>query len=112
MKIIYVAGAYRADSENGVFENIVAARAVAQKLWHKGWAVICPHMNTAFMGSNKHDTIFLDGDLEILSRCDAILMLPGWHESIGANMEYDLARLRNLIVYYDIAEVPDEMVSR
>ena len=101
MRVIYVAGRYRADSENGVFENIIHARQAAQRLWHEGWAVICPHMNTAFMGATKPDLIFLDGDLEILSRCDAIYMLRGWQQSKGAQEEHQLAlREGKEIIYW------------
>ena len=101
MKIIYVAGAYRADSENGVFENIIHARREAQKLWHKGWAVICPHMNTAFMGELSPDLIFLEGDLVILKRCDAIYMLSNWDSSAGAQAELRQARRDGLEIYFE-----------
>jgi len=101
MKVIYVAGPYRADSENGVFENIIHARREAQKLWHKGWAVICPHTNTMFMGETKPDLIFLAGDLEILKRCDAIYMLRGWGASEGAKCELNQARSDGLMIYYE-----------
>ena len=101
MRVIYVAGAYRADSENGVFENIMCARRAAQKLWHKGWAVICPHTNTMFMGEDKPDLIFLDGDLEILRRCDAIYMLSNWRESVGAMQERKAAEEWGLEIYFE-----------
>ena len=101
MKVIYVAGAYRADSENGVFENIMHARREAQKLWHLGWAVICPHTNTMFMGETKPDLIFLAGDLEMLKRCDAIYMLSGWDTSEGAISEFDQAARDGLEIYYE-----------
>ena len=74
MNVIYVAGPYRSDSENGVFENIMRARAKAHELWLEGWVVICPHMNTAFM-TGDNPQMYLDGSLEILNRCDAIYML-------------------------------------
>ena len=101
LKVIYVAGQYRADSENGVFENIVKARTAALKLWNQGWAVICPHTNTMFMGSRLGgDEKFIEGDLEILARCDAIYMLKGWEDSHGANMEKTLAQeLGKEIIY-------------
>jgi len=98
VKVIYVAGKYRADSESGVFENIIHSRAVAQRLWHEGWAVICPHMNSAFMGLNL---IFLDGDLEILKRCDAIYMLKDWEQSVGATKELEIAKKCGLKVYFE-----------
>ena len=50
MKVIYVAGKYTGKSEWETFLNIQHARVVAHDLWYKGWAVICPHSNTAFFG--------------------------------------------------------------
>lgn len=99
MKIIYVAGSYRHKSMNQIWENIVHARQEARKLWLAGWAVICPHMNTAFMDTMPNtDQIFLDGDIEILRRCDAIYMLKGWEKSEGAIKEYKYANTLGLEV--------------
>ena len=37
------------------------------------------------------DDKFIDGDLEILSRCDAVYFLSNYKESEGAMKEYALA---------------------
>ena len=92
MKLIYVAGKYRAKTENEIFENIIAARKIARRLWEEGWAVICPHANTMFMGGIADDSAFLEGDLEMIRRCDAIYMMNNWWESVGATKELALAR--------------------
>lgn len=102
MKVIYISGAYRADNESDVFENIMRARAVAQGLWRAGWAVICPHTNTIFMGSMLSDSSFLEGDLELLKRCDAIYMLEDWEYSKGATIELAKARELGLDIYYQV----------
>ncbi len=92
MKVIFVSGRYSADSDNNLFENIYHARTEARKLWMKGWAVICPHSANAFMSGTENDLVFLEGNLEILRRCDAIYMLNGSAESIGAIEELKLAK--------------------
>ncbi len=92
MKVAYVSGPYRSqDGPNGILANIVAARAVAIELWRMGYAVICPHTNTALMDGAADDSVWLAGDLEILKRCDLIVMVPGWEESKGAISEYKYA---------------------
>ena len=101
MKVIYIAGPYRSDCDNGVFENIIHARGAAQRLWHEGWAVVCPAMNSAFMSEGNDDSIFLQGDLEILARCDAVYLLSGWAESRGAQAELELAQSLDLEVIYE-----------
>lgn len=101
MKVIYVSGRYRGKSETEVFENIVKARGVAVKLWRDGWAVICPHTNSLFMGTRLGDKAFIEGDLEIVKRCDAIYMLRGWEQSRGAKRELEIAIETGLKVYYE-----------
>ena len=101
MRVIYVSGKYRGKSENEVFENIMRARSAAVKLWDEGWSVICPHTNTMFMGSKLGDKAFMEGDLEILARCDAIYMLKGWEESEGARQELALAESLELEIQYE-----------
>lgn len=101
MRVVYIAGPYRSDCENGVFENIIKAREVAVKLWEKGYAVICPHTNSFFMGSRLGDDKFLKGDLEILERCDIIYMLSNWQESKGARLEFEKAKELGIEILFE-----------
>lgn len=95
--IVYTAGPYRGD----VLGNILQARKVAIELWEKGYTVICPHMNTAFFDfdCSVDNSVYLAGDLEILERCDAIVMLPNWEQSDGARAELDFAQRMNIPDY-------------
>lgn len=108
MKVICVSGKYRDTSINGIYENIHHAHRVARELWLKGWAVICFHTNSAWMDDlGKTDKLFLDGDLEILKRCDAIMMLTNWDQSVGAIGEWQLAADRDLEIYYEGEGIPE-----
>lgn len=104
MKLAYVAGPYRSEyGPNGIYENIHKARSVAVHLWHMGFAVICPHTNTAFMdGDMAHSDAakWLEGDLEILRRCDLVVAMPLWVTSHGAVGEVEEARRLGIPVYY------------
>jgi len=101
MRVIYIAGAYRNRTEWGLIENIRHAERVAIKLWQRGYAVICPHLNTAHFGGLCTDDTWLKGDLEILSRCDAIYVLDNWKQSRGAQEELKLAIKLRLEIYYE-----------
>lgn len=98
--VIYIIGKYRASTEYGLKENIQEAEEAAIRLWRDGWVVICPHKNTAFFGGTCPDETFLEGDLVILARCDAVYLLPNWIRSEGAKVELELAQELGLEIIY------------
>lgn len=106
-KIIYVAGPYKGDVE----ANIAKAEAASVELWRRGWVVICPHKNTA--GFEKYEDaslppeVWIQGDLVILSRCDAIFMLKDWQQSAGAKEERRFAIAREIPVLYEGDRLPN-----
>ena len=101
VKVIYVAGPYRAKTEWGLEENLRHAEDAALRLWQEGWCVLCPHKNTAHFGGVCSDDVWIAGTLELLSRCDAIYMLDDWEKSTGAKGELELAKRLGLDVYYE-----------
>lgn len=116
-KVIYVAGPYRAPTEWGVHENIRRAEEVAISLWKMGYVVICPHKNTAHWGGILPDEVWLEGDLEILSRCDAVLAMKNFDRSVGAMKEIAFAAKSKIPIFYEgevkkletfLKESPDE----
>jgi len=100
-KIAYIAMPYRSDTEWGLTQNIRAAERLALKYWLLGYAVICPHKNTAYFGGAAPDEVWLKGDLAMLARCDVIVMGPGWLQSSGATAEYNRAREWGIEVIFD-----------
>lgn len=87
--IIYVSGKYGGD----IATNIKAAEAVTVQLMRNGFDVFCPHKNTA--GFEQYTDLtydrFIEMDLNILERCDAIYMMQGWEDSNGAKIEKEYA---------------------
>lgn len=106
MKLVYVAGPYRARTTFGIQANIRAAAEVALKYWKQGYAVICPHANTAYFDGEADDEVWLNGDLEMLSRCDLVVMLPTWRRSAGAIAEHERAKELGIAVVYEDDDAP------
>ena len=74
--IAYLARLYRASHPRRNLAEYHQARKAGITLWTLGYTVICPHLNTAHFDGVVPDQRFLDGDLEILRRCDLMVMLP------------------------------------
>jgi hypothetical protein len=104
MKVVYIAGPYRAGSEYQVLLNIRRAEELALRVWRSGAACICPHKNTAFFGGAAEDDVWLKGDLEIIRRCDALVCTEGWRNSRGAVGEVELARALGIPVFESFQE--------
>jgi hypothetical protein len=111
MKLIYIIGPFRAENSWLVEQNIRRAEEVALQLWQKGFAVICPHTNTRFFDGAAHDKNFLNGDLEILKRCDAALCIQGWMNSIGSCREKDFCFTNRIALYYSVNDLTYDLTD-
>lgn len=92
-KLLYVAGPMRDPrGEYWIGENIRAAREVFLELVRMGYAAVCPHTQSAWCsGALSDDRVWLDVDREIISRCDGVVFLPGWPQSVGSVCEHEHA---------------------
>lgn len=99
MRVVYIAGPFRAPSHWGIVGNVRKAEELAHKVWSMGAAAVCPHLNTANFQGSLPDSVWLEGDLEIMRRCDAVLLVPGWLGSEGTKAEVALARKLGMPVF-------------
>lgn len=112
--IIYLATPIRPKNGKTVDENVRIAKALALELWKKGYTVICPAANSDLPISLAEKELeaerWLNGDIEILQRCDAMVVAPGWQKSDGVRGELVCARMYGIPVtfYPDLPFVDKE----
>lgn len=101
MKIAFVIGPYRSkQGAYGIKENIQRAEEVSLCLWKLGYAVICPHKNTALLDGVLPDEVWLKGDLEFLKVSDIAVTVAGWENSVGSKGEVEYCRKNKKPVLY------------
>ncbi|PNX52094.1 MAG: hypothetical protein BV456_00685 [Thermoplasmata archaeon M8B2D] len=87
MKLIYIAGPFRAGTQWEILQNVRKAEEKSLEVWRSDNVPITPHM----LGKNFYgelDEVFvLDGLIKILSRCDGVLLLDDWYNSRGTLTE-------------------------
>ena len=99
MKVVYLAGPLRASNQWERELHIRLAESLSYELWLKGFAVICPHTMVRFFDGALDDEVGIKGDLEILSRCDAVFLIPGWRRSEGTLQEQECAMAKGIPVF-------------
>ncbi len=87
LKLVYVAGRYRADSIHEIVSNINRAWELGCEVASLGAMPVIPHSNTALMDDIQSAAFWLNATLELMRRCDAVILVPGWHGSTGTKGE-------------------------
>jgi len=100
-KIVYIAGPY---TKGDVAMNVREAIMYAKKLLENGFIPFVPHLSHFWdmIFPKDHDE-WLEYDLQILSRCDIVLRIPG--KSSGAKREIKEAKKLGIPVYDDLQEL-------
>jgi len=103
---IYIAGPMTGLPEH----NFPAFDAAARRLEKDGWEVVNPADNFGGLTSLPRAS-YLRIDMALLLQCDALALLPSWEDSVGARLEYLLARELELPIFdattsEPIAELP------
>ena len=109
MELIFIAGPFRAPTPWEVEQNVRRAESLALEVWRFGAACICPHMNTRHFQDAAPDAVWLDGAVEMMKRCDAVLLVPGWEhaDSAGTRNEIQQAQEHGLPIFETIDSLRD-----
>lgn len=106
--VIYIAGPYTGDSAKEISENVQNAERVGQEILRRGHVALCPHSMTHDwdIGTGLGYQVFIDSDLVLLERCDAICMVHGYGRSKGSMGELKRAEELDLQIFLSIDQVP------
>jgi hypothetical protein len=104
LPVVYISGSYRAATMWKTLLNIQEARRVSLRVWEAGAVALCPHANTAMFDGEADDRVWLEGDLELIRRVDAVMMCDAWKHSAGACAEREFAQTLGLPIFYDNLE--------
>ena len=110
LPLIYIAGPYRAKTREGVALNIESARATAVEVARRGWFPAIPHTMTGGLElvlPELDDAYWLEGTMELMRRCDAVVLCPGWERSRGTAAEIAEAERLGIPIYKTTADIPN-----
>lgn len=101
MKVVYVAGPFRGLTPWDVEKNIRRAEELALRVANAGAMPLCPHTMTRYFDKQCNDSFWLEGTLELLRRCDAMVMTDDWERSSGTRGERNEARGLGLPIFIE-----------
>lgn len=85
--------------------NRLRAQEVSARLWEAAVLHYCPHANSPAVGCTDvpYET-WMAMDLEVIQRCDWVLMLEGWEQSVGCTREFNVALNLDIPVVFTVEE--------
>ena len=107
--LIYVAGPYRAATRAAIAQNIAAARQLGLAAARLGWFPVIPHSNTSHLdhyAPELSDEFWLRGTMEMMERCDALVLVTGWEVSKGTAAEIARADELRIPIYRSLELLP------
>jgi hypothetical protein len=97
--VVYIAGPWRGKTAWSIEQQIRHAEELAFRVAALGAMPLCPHTNTRFFHGELTEAFWLDGTIELMSRCDAVMLTDNWHLSEGTRAEVARAHQLNLPVF-------------
>lgn len=99
MKLVYIAGPFRAPTQYRVHLNIASAETDSLFVAGDGMVPVCPHTMYANFNGSLSDQFWLEATQEILKRCDAVWLCDGWRESAETLAEIETAKQQGIPVF-------------
>ncbi|MDD5542924.1 MAG: DUF1937 family protein [Acidobacteriia bacterium] len=106
IKRCYVAGAFTADTRWQEEQNVRNAEAVGYRVALAGCYPVIPHANTRhyFLGIQTPQ-FWYEATMAEMMTCDAVVMVPGWAQSVGAVAEKAEAERLDIPVFLHVRDL-------
>jgi hypothetical protein len=105
MKLVYVAARFTAHTDWERSELVQLARRHGLEIAKAGALPIMPTANSSLFWEQCTEVFWRAGYIELLRRCDAIYLCPGWEASKGCCAEHEMAMHLRMPVFYHGANV-------
>lgn len=90
---VYISGAI-----TGADDYMERFKETEDRLTKEGMSVINPAHANSYMPKDTTYEEYMNVSFCLLDMCDAIYMMKGWEQSLGANREYGYAWARDMII--------------
>jgi hypothetical protein len=107
MKVVYIGGPFRGPSAWEVEQNVARAESLAYAVTGFGAMFLCPHTNARHTIGMHTEAFWVAATLELLKRCDALLLTHDWTRSEGARGEHACAQQLHMPIFYSLDALAD-----
>ena len=106
MLVVYIAGPFTGPTAWDIEQNVRRAEEAGFVVATLGAMPLIPHANTRYFHGQQSAEFWYEGTLELLRRCDGILMVKGWMGSKGSMTEHAYAQKHGMPIFY-MDNIPD-----
>lgn len=105
MRVVYVAGKFTGKNSWEIHRNVFHAESLGMAVAEAGAMPLIPHKNTSNFFGTMTEEFWYEGTMELLRRCDAMILVPGWETSKGTRDEVEWARKGGMRVFTEIDQL-------
>lgn len=104
-KVVYIGGKFTGKNSWEIHRNVFYAESLGLAVAEAGAMPLIPHKNTSNFFGTMTEEFWYEGTLELLKRCDAMILVSGWEDSKGTKAEVEWARDNGIPVLESVGEL-------
>lgn len=108
IRLVFISGKFTSATAGDERECVALARDVGELVRSLDLVPLIPHIAVLRPTSGEPESVWrvaMRDSLEMMSRCDAVLMLPNWRASRGARIERWIARRQGMPVFDSVLDL-------